>query len=89
MGPDEIPPLVRRPQLVGEMPEIGKTLATARRIEPSDEVETLVNGWIVENVGQLSAWIDIASMPTLLRYNGNSDHTHLNLWMDVEVDVSR
>ncbi len=70
------------------MPEIGKTLATARRIEPSGEVETLVNGWIVETNGQLSARTDIASKPRLLRYNGNSNHTHLNFWMDVEVDVS-
>ncbi len=61
MGPDEIPPLVKRPQLVCEMPEIGKTLASARRIEPSGEGETLVNGWIVENDGQLSARTDIAA----------------------------
>ncbi len=67
MGPDEIPPLVRRPQLVGEKPEIGKTLATDRRIKPSDEGETLVNGWIVENDGQLSARPDVASKPRLLR----------------------
>ncbi len=88
MGRDEIPPLVRRAQLVGEMPEIGKTLATARRIEPSGEGETLVIGWIVANDGQLSARTDFASKPRLLRYNDNSNHIHLNFWIDVEVDVS-
>ncbi len=78
-----------RPQFVREMLEIGKTVATARRIKPSGEGETLVNGWIVENDDRLFAWSDIASKPTSVRYNGNSNHTYLSFSINVETGASR